>query len=66
MSIVKHSIGIDISKDTFTACACTRRAEDLLFSQVKKFKNEPTGLTSCFVAKIAYTYLYLMEEQYNL
>lgn len=44
MSNKKHSIGIDISKATFTACACTKDAEGKLsFSETKKFNNETTG-----------------------
>jgi transposase len=44
MSIVKQSIGIDISKDTFTACVCSRRSDETLsFSEIKNFKNHPTG-----------------------
>lgn len=44
MSIVKQSIGIDISKDTFTACACFRHSdESLSFTEIKNFNNDPTG-----------------------
>jgi transposase len=40
----KHSIGIDISKATFTACSCSKDSEGkLTFSEVKKFKNEAIG-----------------------
>lgn len=44
MSITKQSVGIDISKDTFTACGCSHQTDgNLLFSEVKNFNNEPTG-----------------------
>ena len=44
MSIKKQSIGIDISKDTFTACLCTLYSDEHLgFSEVKTFKNDKTG-----------------------
>lgn len=44
MSIQKQSIGIDISKDTFTACFCTlHQGGHLQYSDVKKFKNEKLG-----------------------
>lgn len=44
MDNVKQSIGIDISKATFTACLC-RRSEDgkLTFSKVVSFGNETKG-----------------------
>jgi len=44
MSITKQSVGIDISKDTFTACGCSHQSDGkLIFSEVKNFTNEPTG-----------------------
>lgn len=44
MLISKHSIGIDISKVTFTACACMRNTrEEYTFSEIKKFNNDVTG-----------------------
>jgi len=44
MSITKQSIGIDISKDTFTACGCSHQSDGkLIFSEVKSFNNEATG-----------------------
>lgn len=44
MSIKKQSIGIDISKDTFTACGCSLQTDEkLTFSDVKNFKNDQTG-----------------------
>lgn len=44
MNVQKQSIGIDISKDTFTACLCLlHKGEHLQFSDVKKFKNDKTG-----------------------
>ncbi len=44
MSITKQSVGIDISKDTFTACGCSHQSDGkLIFSEVKNFKNESTG-----------------------
>jgi len=44
MEKIKQSVGIDISKDSFTACLCTKRKDDSLhFSDVLKFKNEKQG-----------------------
>lgn len=44
MSITKQSVGIDISKDTFTACGCSHQSDGkLIFTEVKNFKNESTG-----------------------
>lgn len=44
MRVQKQSIGIDISKDTFTACFCLLHQDGhLQFSDVKKFKNEKSG-----------------------
>lgn len=44
MRVQKQSVGIDISKDSFTACLCTKALnEELLFSGVKTFKNEKSG-----------------------
>lgn len=44
MRVQKQCIGIDISKDSFTACFCLlHQNEKLQFSEVKKFKNEKTG-----------------------
>jgi transposase len=40
----KRSVGIDISKDTFTACVCTREpGNDLHFSAVSNFRNDKAG-----------------------
>jgi len=40
----KQSIGIDISKDSFTACFCLlHQGGHLQFSDVKKFKNDKSG-----------------------
>lgn len=40
----KRSVGIDISKDTFTACVCTRTPDSALhFSTVSDFPNDRTG-----------------------
>lgn len=39
----KRSVGIDISKDSFTACVCVRKDFELIFSPVGKFKNEKQG-----------------------
>lgn len=42
--IVQQSVGIDISKDSFTCCVCKRDDEmTLIFSEVSEFKNEKTG-----------------------
>lgn len=44
MGVQKQSIGIDISKDSFTASLCLLHQDgQLQFSDVKKFKNEKTG-----------------------
>lgn len=44
MRIQKQSIGIDISKDTFTACMCYMDSQGLLnYSDVKHFNNQKTG-----------------------
>ncbi len=44
MSIQKQSIGIDISKDSFTACLSLLHQDGYIqFSDVKKFKNDKTG-----------------------
>ncbi len=44
MAIKKQSIGIDISKATFTACLCQRSADgQLTFSKVVSFSNESKG-----------------------
>jgi transposase len=40
----KRSVGIDISKDTFTACISGKRGNDSLeFSEVGNFKNDKSG-----------------------
>lgn len=40
----KRSLGIDISKDTFTACICTKMPDNTLnFSDVSSFPNSRTG-----------------------
>ena len=42
--IVHQSVGIDISKDSFTCCVCKRDDKmSLIFSEVSEFKNEKTG-----------------------
>ena len=44
MTILKQSVGIDISKASFTACICTSElGKELHFTAVKKFQNEKTG-----------------------
>lgn len=44
MRVQKQCIGIDISKDSFTACFCLLQQDGhLQFSDVKKFKNDKTG-----------------------
>jgi transposase len=44
MDNVKQSIGIDISKATFTACLCQRSENGkLTFSKVVSFGNETKG-----------------------
>lgn len=44
MKIVKQSIGIDISKLTFTACLCQRsETGELTYSAVSTFNNELKG-----------------------
>ena len=40
----KQSVGIDISKDSFTACLCTSQKDgSLQYSNVLSFKNEKQG-----------------------
>lgn len=42
--IIKQSVGIDISKETFTACVCQRSISGQeRLSEVKDFKNTKTG-----------------------
>jgi transposase len=44
MDLIKQSVGIDISKSSFTACICNRGAGDeLRYSETKGFKNDKTG-----------------------
>ena len=44
MSSIQESVGIDISKASFTACICTRQSnKELFYREVKTFKNEKTG-----------------------
>ncbi|UMY65615.1 MULTISPECIES: IS110 family transposase [unclassified Flavobacterium] len=44
MSIVKQSVGIDISKSTFTACHCQQDSKGaLVFSKSVDFSNDKTG-----------------------
>ena len=44
MDLIKQSVGIDISKSSFTACLCSRYTGDALqYSETKIFKNEKTG-----------------------
>jgi len=44
MRVQKQCIGIDISKDSFTACFCLLQQDGhIQFSDVKKFKNDKTG-----------------------
>lgn len=44
MTIHRQCVGIDISKDSFTACICLRDQQDsLCYSQVQSFANEKRG-----------------------
>lgn len=44
MNIHRQCVGIDISKDNFTACICKRDTRDSLsYSEIKKFANEKAG-----------------------
>lgn len=44
MAIVKQSVGIDISKSSFTACFCQReQSGELSFSKSVDFTNDRTG-----------------------
>jgi len=44
MTIHKQCVGIDISKDTFTACICSRDQNDgLIYSEVHLFSNHKKG-----------------------
>lgn len=41
---LKQCVGIDISKETFTACVCSLRIDQTLdFSEIKSFDNNQTG-----------------------
>ena len=60
-------IGIDISKDTFTACLCLRDSSgDLDFTKVESFANEKTGFNQLMrwakkYVKTEYSLSFLME-----
>lgn len=44
MTHTKQSVGIDISKDTFTACICKREVSgNFVFSKIASFTNEKSG-----------------------
>jgi len=44
MTVHKQCVGIDISKDTFTACICSRDQKDVLtYSEVNRFSNNKKG-----------------------
>ena len=44
MTVYKQCVGIDISKDTFTACVCSRAQNDhLIYSEVDRFSNDKKG-----------------------
>lgn len=44
MNFIKQCVGIDISKDSFSACICfSESSQNLHFSEVKHFKNEKGG-----------------------
>lgn len=44
MNVIKQSVGIDIAKDSFTACICIREESGTFkFSKIKTFKNQKTG-----------------------
>jgi len=48
MKIHKQSVGIDISKDTFTANICSRdKGDNLFFSEIKTFSNDTRGFNQC-------------------
>jgi transposase len=67
MDVVKYSIGIDVSHETFTACVCHKDTnENLFFSDVKEFKNSKTGFNQLtkWVSKVKIKdvpFIYLME-----
>ena len=44
MTVYKQCVGIDISKDTFTACVCGRdQIDQLTYSEVHCFNNDKKG-----------------------
>ena len=44
MTVYKQCVGIDISKDTFMACVCSRDQNDhLIYSEVDRFSNDKKG-----------------------
>lgn len=44
MTVYKQCVGIDISKDTFTACVCSRdQIDQLTYSEVHCFDNDKKG-----------------------
>lgn len=67
MRVQKQSVGIDISKDSFTACLCLLQQDgQLQFSDVKKFKNDKTGFNQLVrwsrkVKKVNLSMSFLME-----
>lgn len=67
MKVTKQSVGIDISKSTFTACICMRQINGgLTFTEVKTFKNLSSGFNQLlrWVRKVCYSevdLVFLME-----
>ena len=67
MKVTKQSVGIDIAKDSFTACICQRQTKGLLAcTEVKTFKNQKTGFNQLvrWVRKVCLKdvdLVYLME-----
>ena len=44
MTVYKQCVGIDISKDTFTACVCSRdQIDQLTYSEVHCFDTDKKG-----------------------
>lgn len=67
MAYSKQCVGIDISKDSFTACLCTREENgSFSFSKVSSFSNEKTGFNQLLrwvksVSENSVELVYLME-----
>lgn len=67
MTIIKQCVGIDISKDSFSACICfSESSQELHYGEVKHFKNEKSGFNQLIrwvrkQCKVSVETVYLME-----